>query len=110
MAVIVWCNSCNTVIWAYDHQKPCDLRGILNSLKMPCRLCKDEGNFDGWESEEAYPVVKEVYPEANIYDDWSAMRYIAKSHKLYWNPSGDCRWFPKGTEITLPNNEEEEEC
>ena len=92
---MVWCNSCKEVVWAYDHQPEVDLRGICNMLKLPCPNCGVEGNFDGWGSDDAYNQVKDHENQSEVYDDWSAMKFIAKHHGVKWNPSPDNRWFPK---------------
>jgi len=92
MAEMVWCQSCKTVVWAYDHYPHTDIRGFLNEAYMPCPLCGAKGNFDGWGSEDAYGDLKSVAPK-EVYDGWSAMKYIAKLHKLEWNPSPDNHWF-----------------
>lgn len=100
MAVMVWCQSCKKVIWAYDHQPKVDLRGICNMLKLPCPKCGDEGNFDGWASDKPLAQVRE-YAEAKgvrIYDAWSAMHFIADEYQMEWDPSGNLRWFPKDPE------------
>jgi len=96
MAVMVWCQSCKTVVWAYDHQPPGPIAGLFNNMRMPCPKCGTEGNFDGWGSKDAYGDLKErgtkEYP---VYDDWSAMKYIAHHNSVEWGPSGDNRWFPE---------------
>lgn len=92
MAVMVWCQSCKEVVWAYDHQKPVDLRGLCNLLKLPCPSCGEVGNFDGWESNNAYQELKDT-PGETISDDWSAMRAVAHVMGVEWEPSGDNKWF-----------------
>ena len=44
---MVACLSCKQIVWAYDANLG-DVRGILNMMKMPCRLCGAPGNYDGW--------------------------------------------------------------
>ena len=95
MAEMVWCQSCKTVVWAYDHQPPVDLRGICNMLKLPCPKCGEIGNFDGWGSHNAH---QQLSSRKEVYDDWSAMRYVAEYEGMEWDPSGDNRWFPKDPE------------
>lgn len=98
MAVMVWCNDCKKVVWAYDHQKPVDLRGICNLLKLPCPQCSKIGNFDGWESDNLEKVKGAFPPETlqkKIYDWWSAMKVIAEQYGVEWAPSGNNQWFPE---------------
>lgn len=96
MAEMVWCNSCKTVVWAYEHQKPVDLRGICNMLQLPCPKCGAVGNFDGWASdnfEGADEAIRYLIPSWAIYDWWSAMKAIAESYKIAWEPSPDNTWL-----------------
>jgi len=96
MAEMVWCKSCKKVVWAYDHQPPVDLGGICNMLRLPCPQCGAEGNFDGWDSNNILSVVESsARAKEEIYDWWSAMKYIATQYKVEWCPSPDNRWFPK---------------
>lgn len=95
MAEMVWCQSCKKVVWAHDHQPPIDIRGLFNSMKMPCPLCGEEGNFNGWGSSNPVELLKSIKGECKIYDSWSAMKYIAHYHEIEWCPSQDNRWFPK---------------
>ena len=67
-------------MWALDSHWPGDLRGILNHLKIPCRLCGVSGNYDGMTVTEGT-------------DGWSTMRSIAESEGLAWDPSGSGVWF-----------------
>ena len=94
MAEMVWCQTCKTVVWAYDHQSEVDLRGICNMLKLPCPKCGDIGNFDGWASNNAYEQIKNIAGD-QVYDAWSAMEYIAKAYKVAWEISPDCSWFKR---------------
>ena len=75
---MVVCLSCKRVVWAYDANLG-DVRGILNMMKMPCRLCGSPGNFDGWRVDER--------------DAWKAMHRIAKQQGFEWANSPDCTWF-----------------
>ena len=94
MAVMVWCQSCKTVVWAYDHQPNVDLRGICNTLKLPCPKCGHIGNFDGWGSKSPCEALKDRdTQEQPIYDDWSAMKFIARQYGIAWEPSPDNTWF-----------------
>jgi hypothetical protein len=93
MTEIVWCQSCKTVVWAYDQIRTNkDIRGLMNEMAMPCPKCGEIGNFNGWFSKDLDQVAKSL-PEAKIYDGWSAMRAIAKAYSVKWEISPDCTWF-----------------
>ena len=91
MAEMVWCNSCNTVVWAYDHQPHCDLRGIVNMMGLPCPNCHRTHCFDGWGANDIEKLANH-YPDKEIFDGWSAMKYVAKENHKEWKPSPDNRW------------------
>lgn len=96
MAVMVWCQSCKKVVWAYDHFPHTDIRGFLNEAYMPCPRCGAEGNFDGWgDNGKDLNFFKGAHPNEPIYDWWSLMKAVAKNHNMEWCPSGDNRWFPR---------------
>ena len=95
---MIWCQSCKTVIWAYDHQVNVDLRGIANMWKLPCPKCGVTGNFDGWgkDNKNFAKASKELFDLGEKpYDWWSIMRIIAKQEKVEWEPSGDNSWFAR---------------
>lgn len=92
MAEMVWCNSCSTVVWAYDHQPHMDLRGVINMMGLPCPNCHRTHCFDGWGTNDIEKFT-EGYPDKEIFDGWSAMKYVAKIHNLEWKPSPDNRWL-----------------
>lgn len=83
---MVVCLSCRRVVWAYDAVLG-DVRGILNMMKMPCRLCGARGNYDGWRIDA--PTIKYL----NAPDAWQAMRKLAKLNDLEWAPSLTNIWF-----------------
>ncbi len=94
MAEMVWCQSCKTVIWAYDHQPSVDMRGICNMLNLPCPKCGDKANYDGWATEKLTPDLRSQLEKIQpIYDLWSAMKAIAVINKLAWEPSPDNDWY-----------------
>lgn len=106
MANMVWCLGCRRVVWAYDHAAVFDLRGWLNQARMPCRLCGDEGNYDGWAG-EWQPYMRGYNAKFDEPPDlWGCMRAKAKARGLEWCPSGDNRWFAKGRE----DAREESQC
>jgi hypothetical protein len=83
---MVVCLSCKKMVWAYDADMG-PVRGILNMMKMPCRLCGAKGNFDGWR------VNDEIIIHLHCPDPWAAMRKIAEAHGFEWANSPDCVWF-----------------
>ena len=89
-AHMVYCQSCNVVVWAYDHlsERMSDVRGICNMFELPCPLCGSKGNFDGFTLDEAGLET----PGIAAYDYWFAMRGIAEQCGLKWNPSLDNTW------------------
>lgn len=93
MAEMVWCQSCKTVVWAYDHQPHMDIRGWLNLVYMSCPQCGEESNFDGWGSDNPKVITKMGEKGLAVFDWWSLMRYVAQQHKVKWAPSGNNRWF-----------------
>ena len=86
---MVDCLSCNKVVWAYDSSLG-DVRGLLNMMKMPCRLCGARGNYDGW-SIDADRIARFGQSDA-----WQTMRKIAEIEGLEWAISSDCVWFKDG--------------
>ena len=82
---MVICLSCKRVVWAYDATLG-DVRGILNMMKMPCRLCGSPGNFDSWR-------VAAVTIRKGGMGAWETMRGIADANGYEWANSPDCTWF-----------------
>ena len=85
IGTMVWCQSCDTVVWALDADKG-DLRGILNMLRIPCRLCGAVGNYDGHSATTTHMRLH------GTYDGWSTMKALANYEELEWNPSPDNTW------------------
>lgn len=95
MAEMVWCQSCKTVVWAYDAQPRVDLRGICNMFRLACPKCGAKGNYDGWgcnKLTEKDRKQMELIAGQTIYDMWSLLRAVAKSEGMAWEPSGDNTW------------------
>ena len=86
IGTMVACLACQTVVWAHDTDRG-DLRGIFNMLNLPCRLCKSEGNYDGYSVTTAH---KRWWESAH--DGWSTMRLLSSYENWEWNPSPDNRW------------------
>ena len=100
--LMIWCQSCQTVVWAYDHFPPTEISGFLNESHMPCPLCGDKRNFDaiGLETDRANERVNNLRKEGQrVFDLWSLMEYIAAGKKLTWNPSDDNSWFRPHTTV-----------
>ena len=91
IGTMVWCQTCKTVVWAHDSNLG-DVRGILNMMKIPCRLCGEKGNYDG-----SSPTSRTMY-DLSTYDGWSTMRAIAQYFKLEWDISPDLSWEVKEVE------------
>ena len=85
IGVMVWCQSCDTVVWALDSDVG-DLRGILNMLKIPCRLCRAIGNYDQYSANTNHMKTH------GTFDGWSTMKALANMEGLEWNPSPDNTW------------------
>lgn len=81
MATMVSCNSCRTVVWAYDHLDIA-LSGIINHLKLPCPKCGEVQNFDG-----------RNYATHRGEDGWDILHRVADRNGLTWSISPDCAWF-----------------
>ena len=89
IGTMVWCQSCETVVWAHDSNQG-DLRGILNMLKLPCRLCGEEANYDGL---SVTSIDLERYKNSGIASGaWSVMRALQRYHEVEWGRSPDNTW------------------
>ena len=88
--LMVVCLGCKNVVWAYDTMARVDLRGILNHLQMPCRLCGDRGNYDGW-----------YVPDSEANDVWRAMHQIAEHEGYAWKTSPINVWFDDGSPLGI---------
>ncbi len=98
MAEMVWCQSCKTVVWAYDHQPSVEMSGIANMLRLPCPVCGAKGNYDGWGINKlTEEVADSLHKHTNtpIYDRWAAMKAIAILRKVEWQPSPDNDWYKR---------------
>lgn len=95
---MIWCEDCKTVIWAYDHQKPTDLRDIANMWRLACPNCGMTRCFDGWYAKELDETLirnLENVSREKVFDCWSAMKAVAKFHNVTWDPSPDNTWTGK---------------
>ena len=92
VGTMVWCQSCETVVWAHDSNQG-DLRGILNMLKIPCRLCGKEANYDGFSVTSNLERYKNLAITSGFpRDAWSVMRGLQRYHEVSWSPSPDNTW------------------
>lgn len=91
IGTMVFCLTCKTVVWAHDSNLG-DVRGILNMMKIPCRLCGEKGNYDG-----SSPTSRTM-EDLSTHDGWSTMRAIAQYFKLEWDISPDLSWEVKEVE------------
>ena len=83
---MVACLSCKRVVWAYDAALG-DIRGILNMMKMPCRLCGEKGSFDGWR------ITAQDVKDRLVTNAWELMHVIARDEGYAWANSPNCTWF-----------------
>ncbi len=87
VGTMVVCLSCKQVVWAHDSDQG-DVRGILNMMRMPCRLCGNRtGNYDGWSIKEA------TITRLKAVDAWDAMHKVAAENDYAWANSPTCEWF-----------------
>ena len=71
IGTMVVCLACEKVVWAHDSGHWGDVRGLLNTMRMPCRLCGDENEWKGYDSWDITPSMGQGG------DVWAAMRYVA---------------------------------
>jgi len=91
---MIACLSCKKIVWAYDVMPDGDLRGFLNMLRLPCRLCGDiTGNYDQWR------VGKETVIELSATDIWDAMHKVAEEEELEWVGSPYNAWFMEVNQV-----------
>ena len=93
-AALVFCRSCKTVVWAYDHltEGGRDVRGIANMFRLTCPRCGDVANFDGVSLSDKMLMEWMKIEESKVYDYWSALKLWADAKGLVWAPSGDNSW------------------
>jgi len=89
IGTMVVCLACLKVIWAHDSGHWGDVRGLLNTMRMPCRLCGDENEWKGYDSWDVTPPMVERYGP----DVWTTMRAFASANGFGWDNSPDLRWF-----------------
>ena len=92
IGTMVVCLACKTVVWAHDSDWG-DVRGALNVMQMPCRLCWDVREWQGFDSWDITPSMVKGG------DVWAAMRHVADIHGFAWDNSPDMRWFQGAPEL-----------
>jgi hypothetical protein len=90
---MVHCLACNTVVWAHDSGRWGDVRGLLNAMRIPCRLCGDENEFRGY---DGWAIGADTIEDYGLPDAWMTMRQIAEENDLAWDNSPDLTWFSNG--------------
>ena len=93
VGTMVVCLACKTVVWAHDSGYWADVRGLLNVLRIPCRLCEGENEWQGFDSWDITPALVEGG------DVWAVMRHIAEQNGFAWDNSPDMRWFQGAPEL-----------
>jgi len=71
-------------------------------LALPCPKCGEVGNFNGWGSDNAY---QQLSSRKEVYDDWSAMKYVADYEGVEWKPSPNNHWCPNNKKDKIKNLE-----
>jgi hypothetical protein len=95
IGTMVVCLSCQDAVWADDHDHG-DIRGTLNMLRIPCRVCKYSG--EKWQGYDGYNVtfgMADAIAENIGVTPWhtfDVMIAIAKTDGYGWNISPDNTW------------------
>jgi hypothetical protein len=92
VGTMVHCLACNTVVWAHDSGQWGDVRGLLNAMRIPCRLCHtgDEREFTGY---DGWTITADLMESYGLPSVWMTMRRIAEENDLAWDNSPDLTWF-----------------
>ncbi len=93
VGTMVVCLACKKVVWAHDSGRWGDVRGILNAMRMPCRLC---GRVREWEGYDGWDITPSMVKGGDV---WAAMRHVADLHGFAWDNSPNLRWFPVSPEL-----------
>ena len=92
VGTMVFCLACRTVIWAHDSGHWGDVRGLLNAMRMPCRLCGGENEFRGY---DGWTITAEMVRGYGLPDVWLTMHQLAEDNGLAWDNSPDLTWFSR---------------
>jgi len=95
VGTMVFCLGCHRVIWAHDSGRWGDVRGLLNAMRMPCRLCGGENEFKGY---DGWTITAEMVRDYGLPDVWMAMHQLAEENGLDWDNSPDLTWFSREDE------------
>ena len=101
IGTMVVCLACKTVVWAHDSDWG-DVRGALNVMQMPCRLCGDVREWKGYDSWDITTALVEGIENLHYSmkgDVWAVMRHIAEQNGFAWDNSPDMRWFQGTPEL-----------
>ena len=90
VGTMVQCLACNQVVWAHDSGRWGDVRGLLNAMRIPCRLCGDENEFKGY---DGWTITADLVKSYGLPSVWMTMHRIAEEHGLGWENSPDLVWF-----------------
>ena len=102
IGTMVYCLACQTVIWAHDSGRWGDVRGLLNSMRMPCRLCGDTNEFKGY---DGWTITTGLMKSYGLPSVWMTMHRIAEENNLSWENSPDLTWFEERSTVNvLPVN------
>lgn len=83
IGVMVICTECRRVVWAQPRAYG-DLRGILNMLGLPCRLCGAPRSFDQFDI---------LDDGTRRLDAWGRMHEIADAEGLAWAIPAGTDWY-----------------
>jgi hypothetical protein len=90
VAVMAHCLACKTVVWAHDSGRWGDVRGLLNAMRLPCRLCGDENEYKGY---DGWTITTGLMKAYGLPSPWMTMHQIAEENDLSWDNSPDLTWF-----------------
>ena len=94
IGTMVICLSCQDVVWADDNDHG-DMRGTLNMLRIPCRACKDTGEWQGYDGFNVTFGMADAIAKSSGVTAWhtyDVMRAIADLNGYGWNISPDNTW------------------
>ena len=90
LGTMVFCLACNSVVWAHDSGRWGDVRGLLNAMKIRCRLC---GDTKEWKGFDGFTITKDTMKAYGLPSVWMTMQKIAADNNLAWENSPDLIWF-----------------
>ena len=99
LGTMVFCLACRNVVWAHDSGRWGDVRGVLNAMRIPCRLCGDENEFKGY---DGWTITQDTMDMYGLPSVWMVMHQIADENDLGWQNSPDLVWFSGHAKATCP--------